>query len=452
MVFLNRHRRGLTVLALALIAICVTVFTKCRVGAVYDICREITAGTTAGRQALVGSAWYSPLTLLLHLPFCAFLPPESACTIYRIIVLFIFASACVRFVTKSARCDITKEQACHSSATHDLKCGDHNTTATLNETDATGEGEMSADGAFRAILALDAFALVAFARNTVELTALTFALYSTLKLFGWCSSYKLADWVKMSLALAATVLCGLSFSGWAIAVLLLLPIAIACDKATRPRITGLMFLVCTPIAYVIGCWLLASYLVIGNAFYAWRFFGGIKVALNPFFVKFIAAGLVCAIGFACFRKKNYAILSAVAALAFVWFGALDSCGLGWTKPFSKEREALKSPNRPAIVNYVNNATPWGRVFICGYNGIHRGYLNILKFEIIEPCVDLHIDVLRKAYSRQHIFILVPKPICENALESCNWRYGNLYANGAQRLLFAEDFGDWRLYEVISSEK
>lgn len=42
------------------------------------ICKELVAGTTAGRQALVGSCWHTPLPSLIYLPFAWALPPAAA--------------------------------------------------------------------------------------------------------------------------------------------------------------------------------------------------------------------------------------------------------------------------------------------------------------------------------------------------------------------------------------
>ncbi|MBO4287326.1 MAG: hypothetical protein J5985_04065 [Kiritimatiellae bacterium] len=42
------------------------------------ICKELVAGTTAGRQALVGSCWHAPLSTLIYLPFAWALPPVFA--------------------------------------------------------------------------------------------------------------------------------------------------------------------------------------------------------------------------------------------------------------------------------------------------------------------------------------------------------------------------------------
>ena len=316
------------------------------------ICREIYSGGTTGRQALLGSLWYAPLPLMLHVPF-----------IDAVLFFVVLYKLCV-----------------------------------------------------------------------------------------WTTSRRLFDWVILSFALAALLLCGMRFMGFAVAVLAVLPLVIITDPVMRPRLQGLLFTAYVPSLYAIGCWLLMSYLVLGDAVYAWRGISALAFSFRPAFVIPLVVFFVLAVVFALFKFRPLAVFASALLLLCAWFAVLDSAGLDWAIPGSRGRAGIKAPDKEAVAAYVKNATPWGRVFVCGYNGFGKSCADEADEKLFVPCIDLHIGELRKAYVRQQLFILVPKPECENALESCNWRYGDLYANGAQRLLFAGDFDDWRLYEVISSEK
>ncbi len=142
--------------------------------------------------------------------------------------------------------------------------------------------------------------------------------------------------------------------------------------------------------------------------------------------------------------------ASVAAAAILWFGTLSAVALDWSLPWGAPAN-IAPPDRDAVAKHVKDVTPWGRVFVCGYAGLGGKCSNPADDAMFEPCLDLHIGVLREAYTRQKLYLLVPKPERENALEPCEWRYGGIYDNGAQRLLFDQDFGSWRLYEVVSAE-
>ena len=142
--------------------------------------------------------------------------------------------------------------------------------------------------------------------------------------------------------------------------------------------------------------------------------------------------------------------ASVAAAAILWFATLSAAALDWSLPWGAPAN-IAPPDRDAVAKLVKEVTPWGRVFVCGYAGLDGQSSDPADNTMFEPCLDLHIGVLREAYTRQRLYLLVPKPDRENALEPCEWRYGGIYDNGAQRLLFDRDFGPWRLYEVVSAE-
>lgn len=272
-------------------------------------------------------------------------------------------------------------------------------------------------------------------------------------LAAWARRPRLASWTVLSFSLAALLLCGLPFAGWCVAVIAILPAFIATHRETRGRIGALMLLAAAPSAYALLCWLLLSHLILNDALYAWRFAAGLhfdptRIGAGAKVATAAAAVAACAAGI--LRRRGACAAAIGVAIYLAWSGVLSGLGLGWCAPWRASGGATP-PDRAAVSSYVKERTPWGRVFICGYSGLasfRRG--NGDEDDMFVPCLDLRIDVLREAYAGQDLFLLVPKPQGPDALEPCVWRYGNIYSNGAQRLLFAGDFGEWRLYEVINA--
>ncbi len=292
---------------------------------------------------------------------------------------------------------------------------------------------------------------------TAAPTAAALFILSILKLLDWAREKRLRDWVWFSFLMAGLLLCGLPYIGWVVAMLLVAPLLIVADRRTRPRVGGLMFLCLTPVLYAAGCWILLSYLILDDPFFAWRFIGDLSLGPFPRTAMWTAAACAAVAALAAaVHKIGDRILSpicaaaSVAAAAILWFATLSAAALDWSLPWGAPAN-IAPPNRDAVARHVKEVTPWGRVFVCGYAGLGGHCSDPANDAMFEPCLDLHIGVLRKAYTRQSLYLLVPKPERENALEPCEWRYGGIYDNGAQRLLFDQDFGPWRLYEVVSAE-
>jgi hypothetical protein len=263
----------------------------------------------------------------------------------------------------------------------------------------------------------------------------------------------------------------------------------------------MMFLCLAQVVYAAGCWILLSYLILDDPFFAWRFVGDLSFGPLPRTAVWTAAGAAAIAAVAAAVQiidKRYWIIdnryfspektetesrehqeamtcksriktpaqyllsiiyyplsiicaaASVVAAAALWFGTLSAAALDWSLPWGAPANIVP-PDRDAVARHVKDVTPWGRIFVCGYAGLGGHCSDPADDAMFEPCLDLHIGVLREAYTRQKLYLLVPKPECENALEPCEWRYGGIYDTGAQRLLFDCDFGPWRLYEVVSAE-
>ena len=337
----------------------------------------------------------------------------------------------------------------------------------------------------------------------VPFIAHVLALLSVFFLLAWSCKRRLRDWVFLSFSLAGLLLCGLPYIGWVALMLLVLPLLILADRRSRPRLGGLMFLCLSPVLYAAGCWVLLSYLILDDPLFAWRFIPRLALAPLPreaLWTAAVAAGVAAAAAAAEIIDNRYeiidnrygapqpssvicsdsrqrslrahqgvhqsahqgafhllsiiyyplSIICAATAAAALWFGALSAAGLDWALPWGRPAN-LPPPDRDAVARHVKEATPWGRVFVCGYAGLGGGCTNAADAALFETCLDPHIGMLRRAYVRQRLYLLVPRPDKENALDPCEWRYDGLYAGGAQRLLFDRDFGAWRLYAVISAD-
>ena len=84
----------------------------------------------------------------------------------------------------------------------------------------------------------------------------------------------------------------------------------------------------------------------------------------------------------------------------------------------------------------------------GYTGLdlQRGYTG----DRLVPNLDLHIGALRRAYKGQNLYVLVPRPEGPARAESVFWKHPDIYTHGGDRLLFAEAFGRWHLFEVVGA--
>ena len=352
------------------------------------ICRELLSGSTEGRQALVASAWYAPMPTLLQLPFEA--------------------------VAEQFRDDgeAGPGKACPFSSAAVVFCAWLVAFAALYRRGNTAaQGGNLAGDAFSGCVVVALAMLAAWGmppitpRIAVPAAA---AICSAAALVRWVRRRALADWVPLAASLAALALCGVQWiallAGF-LAIILLLVVAL---PAARHRAQGLLFLLLLPVLYAGGVWLVLSYAILDDPLYAWRFL------TRPAQTEPPASDFV---------KRPFHV------------GASPRPDFDMLGNVERDIAAM---------------TPYGRVFVCGYEGLpllHGSPRSKAEgMPAFTPCLDLHLPMLRRAYARQRLFLLVPRPDREVALEG----FGDLYANGAHGLLFADDYGAWRLYELISA--
>jgi hypothetical protein len=156
----------------------------------------------------------------------------------------------------------------------------------------------------------------------------------------------------------------------------------------------------------------------------------------------VCALTVLMISMARLRQPIYRL--AVSLGLFVWLST------SWFNGYARAAGTTGAPDGLCreVEAYVNARTPYGRVFVLGYSGMDllRGYAG----ELLLPNMDLHIGSLRKAYKGQNLYVLVPQPEGTARAESVFWKHPEIYVRGAERLLYAEAFGTWHLFEVVSA--
>lgn len=441
------------------------------------ICHEIVAGTTAGRQALVASLWHAPLPTLIGLPGTAL---------------------CQRFIALPA--------------THSTLFIAFAALAYLLLRATRRLFPLLLALPVWIILLLLLGNLPGIATDPQLAITLTAASAALLKLADWTASRRLYDLVKFSFTLALLALCGAPLAGLTLALTLLLPLLVLLHPVSRQRAQGLLILGLLPLLYVLLLWHLMSHLILSDALYSWRFllhtppiWHGWSTA--PFTRPHLACGLLALLllPIAAWQRDqrtallafgtlllllwltllhNYdlawsattgsatlmltTLLTLIAAISHAWSRSAPSRRLGYrlativalalaltacrspqpadTQPTLSSRELGEL--RTEIATYIKAQTPYGRLFVCGYQGLGLLYGN--DDDLFVPNLDLHLDQLRQSYKRQQLFLLLPEPRRDAACESPVWRHRDIYRHGAPRALFAADWPGWRLYEIISA--
>ncbi len=431
------------------------------------ICRELIAGTTEGRQALFGSCWVAPLPVLFYLPF-AWLLPEPAAGWAAFFVAWLFVFWTVREAVK-----------------------------------ATGLSGWRIVMAQAAIAAMMAVSRQPQALQIVTALTAGLVLLTAASLADWAAYRRLRDVVSAGAAGSFLLLCGLPFYSPAMLAVGLVPLAACGHRETRSRFQAWLLLGGLPMIYTVGVLLLLNRLILGDAFFFLRSVHYLVPRAAAFVPAVLAPGLLLLpaliLTWVCDARKEQPGAGPAAAnallisLGLVLVGlakVLDLFGIGWDtttlhvcvlavlmialarlrQPAYRlaaslvlfvwlstlwlggaSRAAAPEPReqiRKQVESHVNEQTPYGRVFVLGYAGLDllRGYTG----DRLVPNMDLHVGSLRRAYKGQNLYVLVPRPEGSVRAESVFWKYPDIYVRGAERLLYAGEFGSWRLFEVVSA--
>ncbi len=447
---------------------------------------EAIAGTTPGRQALVGSAWWAPLPLMLHVAASAMLRPLVPA--HPAVPLAVWISAlCViggcLWTLRSA--DITSGHAWRGRRPAVLPL---------------------------AVIAVLPAALRLAASGLAEALVVPLALLVTTEGSAWLATGRLRHLPPTGFAMAGLLLCGLAAWGWVAFGALLLLLGGLAHRRLWPRVPALLLLGWLPAVYALGVWALLNRLILSDAWFFLRPLAGLSApaiaALGAAPTTFgeqaslivVGGGLLLGLVARDGRMLGYAL---AGCAAFVWQRTLAAMGLDWSgdsarlllpaaalllltritlsaggrsparalalqavvalavlAPLSTGLAQRLQPTRPApwdqgdriarrVEAFVRERGPHVRVFVCGYEGL--GLLRgDRRDDLFVPVLDLHIETLRREYWGQSLFILVRAPTGAARLESIVWRDPALHWLGSTRTLLAADFDDWRLFEVISA--
>lgn len=447
------------------------------------ISAESLAGSTPGRQALVGSAWWGPLPLVLHLAatFLATSPAPFG-TPLAVWLSGLWVVAGCLFVLRSRLVADGVEWPGRRPPVHPL------VLAIL----LPGALRLATGGAPDALV----FPL---------------ALFVTLEGSAWLATGLLRHLVPVGFALAALLLCGATAWGWVLLGVLLLALGALRSRVLARRLPALLLLGLLPVVYALGVWALLNWLILQDGGFFLRVLGTlpapvwlpVRTVMDTWWeqasVVLCAGGILAGLARRDGRRVGYG-LAGLSAAAWLWvlaaFGlawadtatrlALPVCALlllarglaveGATRPLralvlqfglviallgplvrASRDERVESKGRwndgdaivDAVAAHVTSLTRHAKVFVCGYEGL--GLLRgDRRNDLFVPVLDMHLDVLRRDYWGQNQFVLVRRPVRRARMESLQWREPDFHTLGSSRTLLSADFGDWRLYEVVSA--
>ncbi|MBR4170914.1 MAG: hypothetical protein IKR48_04625 [Kiritimatiellae bacterium] len=314
-------------------------------GTLAGICQELIAGSTQGRQALVGSCWHAPLPTLIYLPFAWLCSPTTAAQLAAIALWWFYVATVSGLLTGLVGwsiCGMKVGKRIINSPTH---------------------------------------------------------------------------LVKAASCAALLLLCGIYFLVPIALTLVLLPFVALFHEETRRRFFAWVLLGWLPTLYAVGVWMLMNMLVLGDAIF-------------------------------CFRSVRMETLMQMRQDREV--------PAPWEISDHQVVDADHQPLRdlpPAeilsnVAACVQAETPYGRVFVEGYEGLRL--LEGNQNPMFTSNMDLHIADLKYAYKGQRLFLLLPRPYFLTRIESVYWRYPKIYKLGLERVIFLKDFGAWRLFEVVQA--
>lgn len=349
--------------------------------------------------------------------------------------------------------------------------------------------------------------LFSLSGNAAVAPAVTAAGASLLMLAGWVNRPGLRMLLPAAAALAASALMPADLSAWIAGLLLLWIIMVAAKKETRRRMPATLLLTLLPLVYCLCAWSLLNWLILGDFIFFIRGMGNITLVNGDAALAgslscpmYVIAAVLCAAGlaFAIRRGNSGHILIALGGMsAYAWFIAYARAGQEWAIPalgailvlcgiFSAAtlvadwrtrfpvaaalvaflpllavlitREAPcvaitePAPKQQRLVlekaeRLMLEESPYGRMFVCGYDGLGLLWSQPAAPQAPAPVLDLYLEELRTAYYGQDLYLMVRRPGGRSARDPIFARAENLYAPGLERLVYVADWKDWRLYRV-----
>lgn len=311
-----------------------------------------------------------------------------------------------------------------------------------------------------------------------------------------------------ALCAAATLLCGIDAAGWMLTVLLGWTASLAMRRATLRRIPGLLMLGFLPALYFTLVWMLLNRLIMGDALFFLRSLfagtpgggpGGTGLEVGPLQrAAVLLSGIALLLGLR--RGKGEAALFGFGGLAAAaWMAVHAQFGPAWAREalqallllcgmFSAAAMArwwrIRNPALAAlwallpvfaivlhlvrepwlwqayrassgaeectvarrVERFVLDKKPRARIFVGGYDAL--ALLGGDRRGRMQAVIDLHPEGLREEYWGQDLYLLLRRPEGKALLDNVFARFPNLYEAGLERTLYAGDWGEWRLFEMI----
>ena len=436
------------------------------------ICTELVTGSAAGRQALFASVWLPPLPTLLRLPVVSLLGPLGASGVPSILLSAFFGVAVLALLDR---------------ALSGFRCSWFRFVAV-------------------AALALNPVFFRLCTDGSSSRTSAFFALLAAFELAMWIEERKLRRLALFALASALASTTAPAMTVWLVLMGVIFIVHEACRRGRRKYelratlVTGLL-----PLAYILGLWMLANWLIMGDFIFflrslpnAWRLthpavsgpdelllcltvptgigivlllsgektgsraWKGMALAVlsavvaSTFFISHgstgaTASALTATFALAamamgrfktgCVRWDRRVVTTCIVALTVAGsFGLLPAAGT--------ERKAVgPGPETISeIAGYVGSQSRYVRVFVCGYESF--GLLGHLQDPRFVRSIDFDVGDGAASGRGMATYVLVKKPEGQSAVDTIHWKYPDLYEWGCQGAVFAGDWGDWRLFELV----
>jgi len=444
------------------------------------ICRELIDNTTAGRQALVGSAWWAPLPVLVRLPLAALFEGEAG-PVASVLVSIFFGVAILFLLNGILR----------------------------------GWGIGWPRWLIAAGLALHPAFLRACFDGSSGTMALFLVLLSAHNLAQWLAQKKLRYLIVLALATALLVATSVELAPWALLVLLLLALDQVVAPSKRWYKEAVLILGFFPTLYTVGLWMLLNWLVMGDALYFVRSFAasagrdvgaaslvpigvmhgasagvslllvivalmrksgaGISLGIlgfSPLVLALLmgANGLSWAGGPVLLCLFPLAVLSAAYAVTMsgtlarpaavaVAVAVLATSGMafmqrGEIRPLARGEGYSRTTEQnrwlPMIERHVANRSHYPQVFVCGYDSftLLGSYAN----PVFVRSMDFNFNKAKQDYPGRDLFVLVHRPRARSGMDSVHWKYPRIFELGSHTTLYDGDFGDWRLFEIVQAPR